>query len=120
MSAEQVKHNIDIAIEILSHPFFMTLAGLMFWFALRWSINRNAKGVEYKFWHDQKDEMVVTAIGALIFLVWDDEIIHAYYDLVLDQQEHDHEMKSYYYLIVGFAVERLYQLYSKLTKNGNH
>jgi len=106
---------IDALLNSLQHPFFMTIGGMVFWFLLKWSILRNKKGTEYNFINDQKDEIIVTLFGCLLFLIWDDEIINAYYDVVLKQAKHEHELKPYYYLIIGFAVERLYQIYEKIT-----
>lgn len=106
---------IDSTIVSLSHPFFMVVFGLIFWFSIIWSLEmeeRKKKGVKY--WADQKDEMVVTLIGALIFLIWDDEIIQAYYDY--REISGDAELKSYYYLLIAPAIDRVYWVIRKFRK----
>lgn len=104
---------LDALLDVLDHPFNMVLLGITFWFTLKWSINRNKNGTE-NFWADQKDEIMVTALGGLVFLVFDDEILMMYYDLF--NKDGAAELKPYYYLLVAPAIERLYYLYSKMHK----
>lgn len=113
---EELITSIDVAIESLQHPFFMLLYGIGFWFLFLWSIKRNKfKEQNINFWSDQKDEILVTIMFGLGFLVWDDEIIQAYFDVT--GKTGDPELKIYYYLLVGVAVDRLYWLYRKATKS---
>jgi hypothetical protein len=111
---------IDTGIDSLQHPFFMVVFGISFWFLFLWSIKRNKyKEKNIDFWHDQKDELYVTLMFGFMFLVWDDEIIEAYYDAT--DKTGTPELKVYYYLLVGPAVDRLYWLYRKVTNgNGDH
>jgi len=105
---------IDKILSAADHPFFMVIFGIIFWFLFLWSLKRNKlKEQNINFWHDQKDEMLVTLMFGFMFLVWDDEIIQAYYDAT--DKTGDPEMKIYYYLLVGPAVDRLYWLYRKAT-----
>ena len=107
---------IDQVINSLQHPFFMVFFGTIFWFIFLWSMKRNKyREKNINFWQDQKDEMIVTLMFGFMFLVWDDEIIQAYYDLT--DREGSPELKVYYYLLVGPAVDRLYWIYRKTTGN---
>jgi hypothetical protein len=118
ISGGDVGDAIDTGINALQHPFFMVIFGIAFWFLFLWSIKRNKlKEQKIDYWSDQKDEILVTLMFGFMFLVWDDEIIQAYYDAT-DKQGHP-ELKIYYYLIVGPAVDRLYWLYTKATTNGS-
>ena len=107
LMSENVGRSIDTFINSIQHPFFMVIMGLTFWFALIWSLDmkkRKAEGIT--FWEDQKDEVVVAFIGALIFLIWDDEIIQGYYDWK-GIKGHP-ELKPYYYLIIAPVIDRIY------------
>ena len=98
---------IDKVILALSHPFFMVLFGLLFWFTLVWSLDmEKRKKLKLTFWGDQKDEVIVALIGGLMFLIWDDEIIQAYYDY--RDMEGLAELKPYYYLLVAPVIDRIY------------
>ncbi len=114
ISQGQVGKAIDSGISALQHPFFMVVFGIAFWFTFLWSLKRNRlKKEKVSFWHDQKDEILVTLMFGFMFLVWDDEIIQAYYDAT-DREGHP-ELKIYYYLLVGPAVDRLYWMYRKVS-----
>ena len=111
-----INQTIDNIIHSLQHPFFMVVFGIIAWFTFLWSLKRNRlKKENINYWSDQKDEMIVTLMFGMMFLVWDDEIIQAYYDIT--GREGNPELKIYYYLLVGPAVDRLYWLYMKATKN---
>ena len=59
------------------------------------------------FWSDQKDEMGVAIIGGLLFVVWDDEILTAYYhykEIIVD----DPVAADWMYFYVGVATENIY------------
>ncbi len=104
---------IDHIISALSHPFFMVVFGLTFWFAFIWSIDmEHRKKLKIGFWQDQKDEIIVCLIGGLLFLIWDDEILQAYNDWT--GKHEDTEFKSYYYLIVAPAIDRLYWIIKRV------
>jgi len=116
---DAVGGTIDTIIDSLQHPFFMVVFGIVFWFLFLWSLKRNKlKEENINFWQDQKDEMLVTLMFGFMFLVWDDEIIQAYYDAT--GKTGTVEMKIYYYLLVGPAVDRLYWLYRKATNGNTH
>ncbi len=73
------------------------------------------------FWQDQKDEITLTFLGGLMFLVWDDEIIAGYDMLFVSGKLESHELQPFMYLMVGPAVERIVWAYKKLkggSKNG--
>ena len=109
---------IDGIIASLAHPFFMVMFGLLFWFALIWSLDmEHRKKLGVTFWGDQKDEIVVALIGGLIFLIWDDEIIQGYYDWkdIIGEPE----LKPYFYLLVAPAIDRIYWALRKLKKDGS-
>jgi hypothetical protein len=117
ISQGEVGKVIDSGINALQHPFFMVIFGIAFWFLFLWSIKRNKmKELKINYWNDQKDEILVTLMFGFMFLVWNDEIIQAYYDAT--DREGDPELKIYYYLLVGPAVDRIYWLYRKAT-NGD-
>lgn len=99
---------IDIFIDSLNHPFIAVLLGLVLWFLIKWSWFRD-NNINKSFFDDQKDEIAVSVIGGLIFLIFDDEIIVGYHDLMKDGSTQT-ELKFYYYLIVGPAIERVYKV----------
>ena len=66
------------------------------------------------FWQDQKDELTLTFLGGLMFLVWDDEILDVWDILVNGGEEIHHELQPFMYLLVGPAIERLVWVYKKL------
>lgn len=111
--SNEVKDALNQFLHALDHPFIMMVLGVAFWFTLKWSINRNKNGNK-GFWTDQKDEVIVTMFGGLLFIVFDDEIIQMYYDFT--NKEGSPELKPYFYLLVGPAVERLYKVYSAISK----
>jgi hypothetical protein len=109
---------IDMILNSMAHPFFMVLFGILFWFAVIWSLDmEKRKKAGITFWEDQKDEVVVAFIGALIFLIWDDEIIQGYYDWKGISGEP--ELKPYYYLIVAPVIDRLYWAIKKIRRKDN-
>ena len=119
LAQEEVGEAIDTGINALQHPFFMVIFGILFWFTFLWSVKRNKfKEKKISFWADQKDEILVTLMFGFMFLVWDDEILQAYYDAT--DKEGSPELKIYYYLLVGPAVDRLYWLYKKATNGESH
>jgi len=118
---------IDTIIEYLQHPFWMLWGGLVFFFVLKWSFMRNRGKVngDRSFWEDQKDEIAVSVIGGLCFLVWDDEMISVFFfvkDYIqsgeLDfNRQHHFEFPTFIYLIVGPGIDQLlYRPYKALTK----
>ena len=108
--------HIDEYIASMAHPFFMVMFGLLFWFTLIWSLDmEKRKKAGVKFWEDQKDEVIVSLIGGLIFLILDDEIIQAYYDW--KGISGDAELKPYFYLLVAPAIDRMYWALRKLRRD---
>jgi hypothetical protein len=101
-------HYIDSLIEYLQHPFYMMIGGLIFYFVLKFSVMRNFHMIpDQGFWSDQKDEMGVAIIGGLLFVVWDDEILTAYYhykEIIVD----DPVAADWMYFYVGVATENIY------------
>ena len=98
---------LDQMIAFFQHPFWMIYLGLIFWFSILWSWNRNKNGKK-NFWDDQKDEIVVSCIGGFIFLIFSMLVLQAY-DHVMDRDTPT-EFHQFYYLLVGPAIERLYKL----------
>jgi hypothetical protein len=91
--------------------------GIVFWFAIIWSLEMEKRAkLKIGFFQDQKDEIVVTMIGGLMFLVFDDEILQAYYDW--KGIEGEPELKPYYYALVAPIIDRVYWIVRKLRKNG--
>lgn len=116
ISQAQVSQVLDNAILSLQHPFFMVVFGLMFWFAIIWSLDMaKRKKLGLTFWEDQKDEIVVAFIGGLMFLIWDDEIIQGYNDW--QEVSGPPELKPYYYLLVAPAIDRIYWAIRKMRKS---
>ena len=111
---------IDGVIAQLQHPFFMMVFGILFWFTLEWSIHMNKREkLKVTFWQDQKDEITLTFLGGLMFLVWDDELLDVW-DILFNNGEQVHnELQPFMYLLVGPAVERIVWAYKKL-KGGPH
>ena len=110
---DSVGHSIDSVINSIQHPFFMLLAGLIFWFAMVWSLEMDKrKKKKLTFWADQKDEVVVALIGGFMFLIWDDEILQAYYDW--QGIEGEPELRPYFYLLIAPVIDRMYWAVQKL------
>lgn len=111
---------LDSVIELLQHEFFMVLAGLLFFFYLKYSWMRNrGKANSFKeFWNDQNDEVGTSFIGGLIFLVWDDEVLRAI-EITLAFFGRDGgaiEMERAFYLLVAPFIERIYTLYGVISR----
>jgi len=98
---------IDNIILFFQHPFWMIYLGLIFWFTLLWSWNRNKKGNK-PFWFEQKDEIIVSCIGGFLFLVFSTLVLQAYDYMVGKTQST--EFHEFYYLLVGPGIERIYKL----------
>ena len=98
---------IDNTIELLQHPFYMTIWGIVVWFVFVWSKMRNKHKKEGKkwdfsvFWDDQKDEVLACLVVGLTLIVWDDE----FFEWIGKEGE---ELSSHWYLGVGAITERLY------------
>jgi hypothetical protein len=106
-------HYIDEVIKFLQHPFYMMLGGLSFFFLLKWSGYKNGivklDDPSNTFYQDQKDEMVVSLVGGLLYIVWDDEILSLIY-LLRGKEIIPHlQAESYTYFLIGPVVERLYR-----------
>jgi hypothetical protein len=113
---QEVARTIDVVIASIQHPFFMVLFGLLFWFTLIWSLEmKKRKKLNLTFWGDQKDEIAVAIIGGLMFLVFDDEILQAFYDY--KEIEGSPELKPYYYLLVAPVIDRLYWVVQKFRQS---
>ena len=101
-------------MELYIHePFAMMVAGLIFWFLLGWSRGRNkGKWKKVGFWHDQKDEMAVSFVGGLIFIVWDQQVLNviAFFlkKATLMNESTVLSMQVYYYFLVGPIIEKIY------------
>jgi len=115
---DEVGSFINMVIAQLQHPFFMMVFGIAFWFTLEWSVHmKKREKLGLTFWQDQKDEITLTFLGGLMFLVWDDELLDAWDLVVNNGEEVHHELEPFMYLLVGPAVERIVWLY-KLVKEG--
>lgn len=113
-------HYIDKIIELLQHPFYMMLGGLLFYFFIKWSIMKNLNMIhEFGFWHDQKDEIGVSLIGGLLFVVWDDEAMRAYYHYKSIEFEGEPIAEDWMYFGVGVIIENIYTGASFLIKLKN-
>jgi len=70
------------ALNLLDHPLIhipatVSLAGLIMWTVVMWGWQRK----RYKdggWWHDYKDEFAASLIGALLFVVYDSQMLHLY------------------------------------------
>jgi hypothetical protein len=95
---------------VTQHPFVLSLGGLVFWFALKYSIAKNKKRVK-NFRHylkESADEILVSSIGGLCFIVFDDEILllinhYLNYDVPI-------EVHNALYLLGPLGIDRLYKL----------
>ena len=104
---------VDSFTEGLKHPFFAVFMGIGFFFCVKWSFMRNREKIKsVGFFNDQKDEMVVAIVGGLLFLVWDDELISLYNNIVVPNvtfinlpKTKGEELQPYHYLLVGPATE---------------
>ncbi len=98
---------LDNMIQFFQHPFWMIYLGLVFWFAILWSRNRNKNGNKH-FWYDQKDEIIVSCIGGFLFLIFSMFMLQAYDHLIGNKEPT--EFHEFYYLLVGPGIERIYKL----------
>jgi hypothetical protein len=92
----------------------MLIGGLIFYFFLIFSIGRNRGTFKSfaHFWNDQNDEISVSLLGGLLFLIWDDESLEAItWILTLFDKapEEPLRMERFYYLIVGIVIEWIYE-----------
>ena len=114
---------LDTAIAALQHPFFMMVGGMIFFFTLKWSFMSNEKKNGSRFWTDQKDELIVSVVGGLMFIVWDDEMLAAYdWFMVSIFNQADHEpvkLQPFFYLLVAPFIERIYTWYPMIGKKFN-
>ena len=109
-----------------THPFWVIMGGYFAYFLLGYSYLRN-KG-KIKTWKQfiklEKDEMIVTGMFSLMFLIWDDEMINAvhfvgtyiksdisWHEIINEYEPKDYELPLFLYLFIGPVVERLYALY---------
>ena len=123
MQVSEIGGFIDFVIQQLQHSFFMVLFGIAFWFGLEWSTHMAARRKKrVTFWQDQKDEIYVTILGGMIFLVWDDETLNAidfvkqvwFGDMLSeDWIPPNYELRPFMYLLVGPVVERMVWAYKK-------
>lgn len=112
---------LQTAQEAANHPFFMVLGGIVLYFTIKWKFWFDSMGGTVGFWQDQKDEIFVTSLFGLAFIVWDDEMLAAYYDILLFfnsnvdfltfdlDKEHSSTFETHYYFLVGPAVDLLFE-----------
>ena len=113
---------MDAAICFLQHEVFMIIAGMMFFFYLKfsWMKNRGKTKAFPQFWADQNDEIGVSFIGGLIFLVWDDECLRAI-EIILEwitireETADSITMERAFYLLVSPFIERVYSFYNMIS-----
>ena len=72
-------HNVDLFVNDLFHQEFFAIGfGILLWFAIQWSIDRN-KPLEYttlgKWLHDQIDEIFVVTLVGFALISFDDVVI---------------------------------------------
>lgn len=72
-------HNIDALVEdLFNQEFFAIGFGILLWFAIQWSIDRN-KRTSYttigKWFHDQLDEMFVVTLVGFALISFDDVVV---------------------------------------------
>jgi len=114
-----IDHILDAILNNLSHPFFMVIFSIALTFGVKWSVKKSKFDSKFRFFQDQKDEMVVTLILGLMLLIWDDELITAwlFLEAYFKGEEYDHapqEFHTFYYFLVGPAGDRIIWLYQKI------
>ena len=72
-------NNIDTLVEdLFNQEFFAIGFGILLWFAIQWSIDRNKK-LEYttlgKWLHDQIDEIFVVTLVGFALISFDDVVV---------------------------------------------
>ncbi len=61
--------------DLFQQEFFSIGFGIVLWFALQWSIDRN-KAVSFKIWlHDQVDEILVVTLVGFALISFDDVVV---------------------------------------------
>lgn len=111
-----MNHMTEIA-DFFNYPIWMLFFGLLGWFVFLWSIERN-KGTAKNYWFDKLDEILVSIIFGLIFLLYTDSVLGAW-DWVFNNPEKT-EFHDFFYLLVGPIIERIYQFFiTKYRKNGS-
>ena len=123
-------------LSFLDHPLFhgpafVALVGIGFWTLLMWGWQRK-KYKDGGWWHDYKDEFVISLVGALTFVVYDSQMLHLYnmgaawvlsvIGTKITVEELGTTLTFTHYFAAGALVERLYTLgkyiYEKIHKNG--
>lgn len=68
--------NVDMFVnDLFAQEFFAIGFGIVLWFALQWSVDRN-KGATFKKWfHDQLDEILVVTLVGFALISFDDVAI---------------------------------------------
>ena len=69
-------HGVDAFVnDLFAQEFFTIGFGIVLWFALQWSLDRN-RGAKFKKWlHDQYDEILVVTLVGFALISFDDVAI---------------------------------------------
>ena len=100
---------LDYIIAVFRHPLILTLLGTAFYFAGRWSHDvQNKKGNNW--WKNNRHKVLVSFLGANIFIVLDDEArAGVEYLFKVDLGEYN----FLWYVLIPVFVERIHKLYVK-------
>ena len=116
------QHPNSIISEYLHEPFIMMFAGFFLYFLIIWKRGRNKgkwNGKGNTFYQDQKDEMAVSLLAGMMFVIWDSQILGALdfslkYFNVRQQDAGPIIMETYFYFLVSPAVELFGRLMDKI------
>jgi hypothetical protein len=104
---------LDIILESLNHPFIAMIFGLLFWFCAMWALYKPVRNENIPFLVDQKEEIALSLIGGMAFLIFDDELIEFYHWYKGDVEA---ELQFFYYFLVAPVVERVLWFISMMKK----
>lgn len=94
-------------------PFTISFAGWLLWTLVQWGWTRSDYiNKKETFWHEYKDEAVVSFIAMLMVLIWDTQMLHAI-DFAIEyvsgrEVDIPSSLTPEWYMVIAPASERLY------------
>lgn len=113
---------IETVGKIFTHEYFMAFYGVLVYYAIVWSLAKNAaekKKVKFNFkkWRlSITDNVIVTLLIVPIVIIFDDEIVYLYNQFA----EQDIVLGKWIYLMAGVLTDLIFRLVQKLRKSENN
>lgn len=108
-------------LEITGHEYILALYGVIGWYLILFSIQRNRANNKLTFaqWrHNNLDEILVTVWIAPLLVIFDDETIALIEKYAGDYFDTD-EFHYLVYLLAGPATDAVYRIINLFRKNGH-